>query len=72
MGDYISTSFAGANAVPVFAVGKAKVGGTFDEAMYSVALPVTARQAYPLAVEDDPVLSPQGDRMLRARALVIP
>ena len=34
VGDYISTSFAGGKAYPVFAVANAPSGGVFDEAMY--------------------------------------
>ncbi len=56
VGDYTSTSFVGSTAVPVFAVANAKVGTTFDEAMYSTLLPVTAEQSYPLTVGADPVL----------------
>jgi hypothetical protein len=72
VGDYISTSFAGANAVPVVAFGKPHSGSVFNEAMYSMKLPVTAAQDYPLAVAADPVLSLQGDRVSRTRALVTP
>jgi hypothetical protein len=35
VGDYISGSFSGGTAHPVFAVANAPVGGVFDEAMYS-------------------------------------
>jgi hypothetical protein len=35
VGDYISTSYSGGKAHPVFAVAKAPSGGLFDEAMYS-------------------------------------
>jgi hypothetical protein len=73
VGDYISTSFSGDNAVPVYAVARPKKGSTFRESMFSTALPVTAQQAYPLAVTDDPVLSKTGDRRAMAREpLVIP
>jgi hypothetical protein len=47
VGDYISTSFAGTKAVPVFAVGLPH-SGPFDEAMYAPTTPLsvaTARQA---------------------------
>jgi hypothetical protein len=37
VGDYISTSFAGGSAHPVFAVANAPSGSTFDEAIYSPA-----------------------------------
>lgn len=72
VGDYISTSFAGAKAVPVFALAKPKSGSVFNEAMYAIKLPVTAQQLYPLRVVDEPVLSVRGDRAQRSRRLVIP
>ena len=73
VGDYISTSFAGDNAVTVHAVAKPKKGTSFRESMYSSAMPVTAQQSYPLAVSAEPVLSPRGDRRPGAREpLVIP
>ena len=71
VGDYISTSFAGAKAVPIFAVAKPKSGSVFDEGMYASKLLVTAQQLYPLRVVHDQVLSMQGDRAQRARALVV-
>jgi hypothetical protein len=37
VGDYISTSFAGGSAHPVFAVANAPTGSTLDEAMYTPA-----------------------------------
>jgi hypothetical protein len=72
VGDYLSTSFAGAKAVPVFALAKPKSGSVFDEAMYAGKLPVKAQQLYPLRVVHDPVLSVRGDRGQRTRELVIP
>jgi len=74
VGDYISTSFSNM-AVPVYALAKPKVGGTFKEAMYSNRLGVSAlaaEEAYPLRVIADPVLSLQGDRPRRASPLVLP
>jgi len=71
VGDYISTSFAGTKAVPIFAVAKPKSGSVFDEGMYASKLLVTAQQLYPLRVVHDPVLSMQGDRAQRSRALVV-
>ena len=71
VGDYISTSFAGKKAVPIFAVGKPKSGSVFDEAMYSSKLLVTAQQLYPLRVARDPVLSVQGDKAQRSHPLVV-
>ncbi len=70
VGDYISTSFAGAKAVPVFAVAKPKSGNVFDEAMYASKLNVTAQQLYPLRAADDPVLSLQGDRAERTHHII--
>ena len=72
VGDYISTSFSGANAVPVFAVAAPKSGSVFNEAMFSTMQPVTAAQSYPLRVTADPVLSGQGDTAKRFLPLVIP
>lgn len=57
VGDYISTLFSGANALPVFAVAGAKNGNVFNEAMFSTQLPV---------------LSVQGDAPQRLQPLVIP
>lgn len=72
VGDYISTSFVGAKAVPIFAIAKAKSGSVFDEAMYASKLLVTAQQARPLRVADEPVLSLQGDRAKHLQPLVTP
>lgn len=72
VGDYISTSFSGANAVPVFAVAGPKIGNVFNEAMFSTQLPVTTQQSYPLRVTADPVLSVQGDAPQRLEPLVTP
>jgi hypothetical protein len=72
VGDYISTSFSGANAVPVFAVAAPKNGSVFSEAMFTISLPVTTAQSYPLRVTADPVLSAQGDKAQRRVPLVIP
>ncbi len=42
VGDYISTSFSGGQAVTVFAVGRARpTPTTFDEAMYAPASPLS-------------------------------
>jgi hypothetical protein len=75
VGDYISTSFTGNKASPVYAVGKPKNGSVFNEAMYSNRLGAkgaAADEAYPLRVTNDPVLSLQGDRPRRANPLVLP
>lgn len=54
VGDYISTSFLGGVARPVFAVANEPTGGVFDEAIYTTATPppptVTAPPAGPPTV----------------------
>jgi BNR repeat-like domain len=45
VGDYISTSFAGATAATVFAVGVTPTAATFDEAMYAPATPLAVASA---------------------------
>lgn len=72
VGDYISTSFAGAKAVPVFSVANAKSGNVFDQAAYAAKLRVTAQQLYPLRVANEPVLSPKGDRVERLQPISTP
>jgi hypothetical protein len=72
VGDYISTSFAGTNAVSVFALAKPKQGNVFNEAMYSTMQPVSALDAHPLIVGADPVLSTRGDRPRRTQPLTTP
>ncbi|MEU2775260.1 hypothetical protein ABZ646_20535 [Streptomyces sp. NPDC007162] len=42
VGDYISTSFSGGTAHPVFAVASAATGSSFNEAMYTPAAGLTA------------------------------
>jgi hypothetical protein len=71
VGDYISTSFVGADAVSVFAIGHRGFGGVFNEAMYGALHPVTAQDQHPLRVVDDPVRSMRGDSLQR-RQLIIP
>jgi hypothetical protein len=51
VGDYISASFSGARAVPVFEVANAPGGGLFDEASYAVAGGLTPAAA-PVAATD--------------------
>jgi hypothetical protein len=72
VGDYLSTSFTGSNAVTVFALGKSKSGAVFDEAMYAGKAKATALAAYPLRLVDEPVLSLRGDRGQRLRQLILP
>jgi hypothetical protein len=45
VGDYISTSFSGGRAIPVFAVGLPPSFAAFDEAMYVPATPLTVATA---------------------------
>jgi hypothetical protein len=45
VGDYISTSFSGARATSVFAVGKTPTTSAFDEAMYAPTTPLTVATA---------------------------
>jgi hypothetical protein len=46
VGDYISTSFTGGKAVPVFAIGKPHAQGSpFDEGMYAPAAPLSVATA---------------------------
>jgi hypothetical protein len=39
LGDYISTSYAGAAAVPVFALASAPVASRFNEAIFATRVP---------------------------------
>ncbi|MEK8034072.1 sialidase family protein [Ideonella sp. DXS29W] len=71
VGDYISTSFAGAKAVSVYGVGKAKSGSKFDQAMYASRTKVSAQQKHPARVVDDPVLSSPGPAMPRRGTLPV-
>jgi hypothetical protein len=71
VGDYISTSFVGEDAISVFALGKPGFAGVFDEAMFATVQSVTATDLHPLRVTDDPVLSTQSDRLQRSQ-LIIP
>ena len=68
VGDYMSTSFAGANyAFPIFAVAKLTTGSVFDERMYSARFDVTvARAACPRAARPHPVLEAQPGARPRA------
>jgi len=58
VGDYISTSFAGGTAHPVFAVATAPSGGTFNQAMFSptTGLARSASSAL-VATSADPVVA---------------
>jgi hypothetical protein len=70
VGDYISTSFSGTDAISVYALGKTGFAGVLNEGMFASLQPVTAADAHPLRVVDDPVLSVQGDRLQRAQAIL--
>jgi hypothetical protein len=72
VGDYISTSFSGENAISVFAVGQTGFAGVLNEGMFASVRPVTAAQLYPLKVANDPVLSTRGDRPLALRPITTP
>ena len=67
VGDYISTSFSGGHAVPVFAVAKAPVAGVFDEAMYTAAGGLTVGVGTTVAATDrndgGPAGQPTGSRV---------
>ncbi len=56
VGDYISTSFSGGAAHPVFAVASAPTGSAFHEAMFTAVLDVVG-QAGVLTSRDDQVLA---------------
>ncbi len=71
VGDYISTSFVGANAVPVVAFGKPHAGNVFDEGMYTLTLPVRADGSFPQVTTDAPATAARGDRAMRAQPLVM-
>ncbi len=60
VGDYISTSWSGGTAHPVFAVGRPPSGGAaFDEAIYTTRVGL---QPGDVPVTDDPVLSHRSDQ----------
>jgi hypothetical protein len=71
VGDYISTSFAGPNAVPVWS-GASAPSGTFLQHSYANQFAVTAAQEYPAVTAADPVLSTSGDRPVPTSPIVIP
>jgi hypothetical protein len=68
VGDYISTSFAGATAHGVFAVANPPSGGVFDEAMYTPTVGLAASAA--ASVVTDPVLSDASDHPERPQRSV--
>jgi hypothetical protein len=70
VGDYISTSFTGDDAISVFALGKTGFAGVLNEGMFASLQPVTAADAHPLRVVDDPVRSVQGDRLQRSQVIL--
>ncbi len=72
VGDYISTTFVGNTAVPVFSLASAPIGSTFQQAAWASTHPVLASQAYPLAVTNDPVLSTHGDAIPLTQPIRIP
>lgn len=72
VGDYISTSFAGPNAVPVFSLATAKMGQTFHQETYSAMFPVTELQAYTQPAVKDPILTFGGDPIVRTYPFLEP
>jgi hypothetical protein len=65
VGDYMSTSFAGANyAFPIFAVAKLPTGSTFDERMYSARFDVT--------VQPGPLVRARHDRIRFSKHNMVP
>ncbi len=65
VGDYISTSFAGGSAHGVFAVANPPNGTTFDEAMYTPVVGLSAARA--ASVVNDPVLADAADHPIRSQ-----
>ncbi|HEV8603352.1 MAG TPA: sialidase family protein [Gaiellaceae bacterium] len=71
VGDYMSTSFAGGRAHPVFAIAKALDGGVFQERAASATLDVTApglSRPAP-ATREKPVFRQRGTARPRVRAI---
>jgi hypothetical protein len=66
VGDYISTSFAGGTAHPIFAIAKAPIGGVFNEraatATFDVTMPPSVK-----AARGKPVFHPGKSRPARLR-----
>ncbi|HKD01625.1 MAG TPA: sialidase family protein [Terriglobales bacterium] len=63
VGDYQSLSFAGGTAHPVFAVANPRMGGKFDEAMYSPVNGLVDGLALYRAGEDKPVPNAHSDHL---------
>ncbi len=63
VGDYISTSFSGGKAFPVFAVAKASSGTVFDQGIYTTTTGQTALRTNQasVATAQEPVLSNASD-----------
>lgn len=72
VGDYVSTTFVGNTAVPVFSLASAPIGSTFQQATWGATMPVLTTGAYPNAVQADRVLSTQGDPLPLSQPIQIP
>jgi hypothetical protein len=64
VGDYISTSYVGGKAFPVFAVANAPTGTVFDEAMYTPTNGLAAQLGVSAAGGDKPVANAHSDHPL--------
>lgn len=70
VGDYMSTSWSGGSAHPVFAVARPPSGGVFDEAIYTSKTGQPAGTGV-VPMVDDPVLSTHSDRSATAPAITL-
>jgi Neuraminidase (sialidase) len=63
VGDYISTSYVKGKAFPVFAVASAKVGGMFNEAIYTITAGLGVDESAPTysSAGDEPVPNAKSD-----------
>jgi hypothetical protein len=72
VGDYISTSFVGTTAVPVFADANPPSRGKFDEATFATTIEVTAAETSTASVDpNEPVVSVESDHELPSQELRI-
>ncbi|MGI8694307.1 MAG: sialidase family protein [Geodermatophilaceae bacterium] len=63
VGDYISTSYAGAGAFGFFAVGKPRPGPIYDEAIYTTRRPLFPSSGPLAPVESGPVVASSSERL---------
>jgi hypothetical protein len=61
VGDYMSTSYVGNNAFPVFASATAPIGGVFQEHMYTSQQAATSATGEVRAMGQDPVLASKAE-----------